>query len=215
MMRLARHDALERRDVGDLTLAILLFDDVEVLDFAGPFEVFSVTAGFLEGRTLEVSTVAESHGEIRALGGLTVRPDRTTTETPPPNVLVVPGGDGTRREMDNRDLVAWVKDVHDSADVILSVCSGARILARAGLLDGLPVTTHHQVIGHLRELAPRARVKPGVRYIDAGRIVTSGGISAGIDASFHVVTRLFGRDVARAAANYMEYDWRPVAASRT
>lgn len=200
--------------MGDLTLAILLFDDVEVLDFAGPFEVFSVTAGLLEERRLTVSTVTESQGEIRALGGLAVRPERNMKDTPCPDVLVVPGGDGTRREMDNTDLVDWVRTVHDSAELIMSVCSGARILARAGLLDGLRVTTHHQVIAHLRELAPRARVEPGVRYIDTGRIVTTGGISAGIDASFHVVTRLFGEDVARAAAAYMEYDWKRASGLR-
>lgn len=190
-------------------VAILLFDDVEVLDFAGPFEVFSVAAELLnDHRELRVVTVAESPGEIRAIGGLRIRPERTIAELTGPDVLVVPGGDGTRREMYNESLLRWVTTVHGRAGLTLSVCSGARLLARAGLLDGLRVTTHHQVLEHLRELAPAAFVESNPRYIDAGRIVTTGGISAGIDGAFHVVARFWGEDAARATAAYMEYDRR-------
>lgn len=190
-----------------MTAAILLFDDVEVLDFAGPFEVFSVAADILGGERLRVLTVAESAGEVRAIGGLRVRPECAIADVATPEIVVVPGGDGTRREMENRTLVQWLREAHEGADLVLSVCSGARLLARAGLLDGLRVTTHHQVVEHLRELAPAAIVEPGRRYVDAGKIVTTGGISAGIDGAFYVVARLWGRDVARAAADYMEYDW--------
>lgn len=190
-----------------MTVAILLFDDVEVLDFAGPFEVFSVAADLLGGEEPRVLTVAESEREIRAIGGLRVRPECAISDVTTPEVLVVPGGDGTRREMENRTLVRWLREAHDGADVVLSVCSGARLLARAGLLDGRRVTTHHQVVEHLRELAPAAIVEPTRRYIDAGKIVTTGGISAGIDGAFYVVARLWGRDVARATSDYMEYDW--------
>lgn len=188
-------------------VVILLFDDVEVLDFAGPFEVFSVAAGFLPERRITVHTAGREGGVVRALGGLEVIAGYTLAEAPTPDILVLPGGDGSRREMDSAATVDWVRDVHRHAEVVMSVCSGARILARAGLLEGLRVTTHHEVIDHLRELAPTAEVDPGARFIDNGSIVTTGGISAGIDGSFHVVARLFGEDAARRTAEYMEYDW--------
>lgn len=190
-------------------VAILLFDDVEVLDFAGPFEVFSVTSERIGTDRLRVFTVAETDGVVRTIGGLTILPKHSFELSPAPDILIVPGGTGSRREMDNLALVAWVKRVHRDAELVMSVCSGARILARAGLLDGIPVTTHHEVTDHLRELAPAAHVDPTRRYIDAGRIITTGGISAGIDGSFHVVVRLFGYETARGVAEYMEYDWRP------
>lgn len=190
-------------------VGILLFDDVEVLDFAGPFEVFSVASERVGTDRLRVFTVAESDRVVRAIGGLAVQPAHTLDSSPDPDILVVPGGNGSRREMDNPVLVAWVNRVYRNAELVMSVCSGARILARAGLLDGLPVTTHHEVIEHLRELAPLAQVDPTRRFIDAGRIITTGGISAGIDGSFHVVARRFGEEVAKQVAAYMEYDWRP------
>ncbi|MFW6089008.1 MAG: DJ-1/PfpI family protein, partial [Gemmatimonadota bacterium] len=142
------------------------------------------------------------------IGGLRVRPERRLADVAAPEIVVVPGGDGTRREMENRALLRWLREAHEGVEVMLSVCSGARLLARAGLLDGLRVTTHHQVVDHLRELAPAAIVEPTRRYIDAGKIVTTGGISAGIDGAFHVVERLWGPDIARATAAYMEYDRR-------
>jgi hypothetical protein len=120
-----------------------------------------------------------------------------------------PGGTGSRRQMDNPAILDWVRRFWERAEVVMSVCSGARILARAGLLGGLPVTTHYQVVPHLRELVPDAEVQPEWRFIDTGRIITTGGISAGIDGSLHVVARLLGGETARRTAAYMEYDWRP------
>lgn len=190
-----------------MNIAILLFDDVEVLDFAGPFEVFSVAAGLLPEGRVPVFTIAQAERPVRAIGGLRVLPDHTLASAPTPDVLVVPGGNGTRREMENAELVEWVKGVYGRAALVMSVCSGARILAKAGLLDGLRVTTHHEVIDHLRELAPEADVDAGSRFVDAGRILTTGGISAGIDGSFHVVARFFDQDLASRTAAYMEYPW--------
>lgn len=187
---------------------VLLYDRVEVLDFAGPFEVFSVASELVGADRLRVATVSERGDPVRTIGGLTVRPTHALEDGPAPDILVVPGGDGSRREMDNSALIEWVTAAYGDAEIVLSVCSGARILAKAGLLDGLSVTTHHQVTEHLRELAPEALVDPGPRFIDTGRIVTTGGISAGIDGAFHVVARLFGEDTARDVATYMEYDWR-------
>jgi len=189
------------------SVAIVMFDGVEVLDFAGPFEVFSVTAEMAGGAHFRLYLVAEEERPIRAVNGLRVLPDIAIASAPLPDVLIVPGGAGTRAEMDNPHLMSWVTEAARAAELVLSICSGARILARAGLLDGIPATTHHQVIEHVRELAPTAEVLPDERVVDAGRIVTTGGISAGIDGSFHVVQRLLGDDVASATARYMEYDW--------
>lgn len=195
------------------TVAILLYDDVEVLDFAGPFEVFAVTSELNDFEPFRVVTVAETLDPVRAVNGLRVLPDAVLADEPSPDVLVVPGGAGSRRAMDVPAVVEWVREGHGRAEVVLSVCSGARILARAGLLDGLPVVTHHGVVDHLRELAPAAEVRTGERFIDTGRVVTTGGISAGIDGSFYVVARLLGDDVAARTAAYMEYDWRPAVAA--
>lgn len=189
-------------------VAILLYDDVEVLDFAGPFEVFTVTAQLNEGRHFRVSLVAEHDRPIRAVNGLRVLPDATFDADPLVDILIIPGGSGSREEMDNPRLMRWVQSAEKRAELTLSVCSGARILARAGLLRGIAATTHHEVLDHLRELEPHADVRENERVVDAGRIVTTGGISAGIDGSFHVVHKLLGDEAARRTARYMEYDWK-------
>lgn len=195
-------------------VAILVFEDAEVLDFAGPFEVFSVTSELNNYEPFSVFLVAEEARPIRAVNGLTVVPNHDFSTTPEPHILVVAGGGGSRREMEDERLLQWVRSVSQGAELVMSVCSGARILARAGLLSGLPVTTHHEVLDHLRELAPDADVRSDQRFIDTGRVITTGGISAGIDGSFHVVERLLGQEVAVRTARYMEYDWpRPVAAA--
>lgn len=190
-------------------VATLIYDDAEVLDFAGPFEVFSVTAELAGGRHFDVSIVGEEARIVRAVGGLQVLPHHALVDAPRPDVLVVSGGDGSRRAMTSEPLLGWLAGAAASAEVVLSVCSGSRLLARLGLLDGLEVTTHHEVFEHLRELAPRANLRPDRRVTDNGRIVTTGGISAGIDGAFHVVARLLGTDTALATARYMEYDWEP------
>lgn len=195
------------------TVGILLFDDVEVLDFAGPFEVFSV-AGRRDGLELfRVLTVAEAPRPILTRGGLSVNPHHDLEDAPPLDLLVVPGGFGTRREMHNERLVAWVRERVAGAEATLSVCTGALILGRAGLLDGKDVTTHHGALDLLRETAPAARVHPDRRVLDNGALVVAAGISAGIDAALHLVGRLHGVQVARETARYMEYDWREPAAA--
>lgn len=197
------------------TVAILVYDDVEVLDFAGPFEVFSVTSERNDHAPFDVWLVGEGDGPIRARNGLRVLSDHTFDTSPAVDILVVPGGAGSRREMRNRKLIGWVNEMSERAELVLSVCSGARILAAAGLLSGIPATTHHEVLDDLRDLAPDADVRADERVVDAGKIVTTGGISAGIDGSFHVVDRLLGTATALRTARYMEYDWRPAVSSRT
>jgi transcriptional regulator GlxA family with amidase domain len=189
-------------------VAVLLFDDVEVLDFAGPFEVFGVTGKRDNATPFEVATVAERAGEINARNGLTVTPRYSFADCPPPDVLVVPGGYGTRREMHNERVIAWIRAQAPTAEVIFSVCTGALLLAQAGLLDGIEVTTHHGALDLLASTAPDTIVRSDRRFIDNGSVITSAGVAAGIDASLHVVARLLGEPQARETAEYMEYDWR-------
>lgn len=187
---------------------VLLFDEVEVLDFAGPFEVFGVT-GLRNGPApFHVETVGLTGAPIRARNGLDVQPSLALNDAGRCDVLVLPGGYGTRREMDNEELLAWIRRQAEGATVVLSVCTGALLLARAGLLDGLDATTHHVAFDELAAASPSTHVHRGRRFVDNGHIVTSAGISAGIDASLHVVARLLGREAARETASYMEYDWR-------
>ena len=190
-------------------LAILIYDDAEVLDFAGPFEVFSVTAELNNYRHFNVYIVAESQEPVRAINGMRVVPDFSINTAPPADILVIAGGSGSRQAMLRKPLLDWLTTAVDQTEITMSVCSGARLLAVIGELNGLEVTTHHQVFDHLAELAPEATLCPGRRFVDTGKIITTGGISAGIDASFHVVSRLLGDNLALKTAEYMEYDWTP------
>jgi len=189
------------------TVAILLFDDVEVLDFAGPFEVFSVTDELADYQLFHVQTVAIARESVRARNGLQVVPDHTLETAPAPDILIVPGGSGSRALLDQTAVLDWIRHQAKRAELVASVCTGARLLARAGLLDGWSVTTHHENLTELAALAPAATVVADRRFIDHGRIATSAGISAGIDLSLHLVARLHGRAVAERTARYMEYRW--------
>jgi transcriptional regulator GlxA family with amidase domain len=190
-----------------LRVCILIFDDVEVLDFCGPFEVFSVTGGRQGLAPFEVCTVAEEVKPIKARGGLSVNPAYSFENCPRSDILLIPGGPGTRRELNNQKLLCWIKTRADDAHLVLSVCSGALLLARAGLLDGLTATTHHGALDELRVINPNGRIDHSRRFVDNGRIIVSGGISAGIDMTLHVVARLLGTDQALETAKYMEYNW--------
>jgi len=184
------------------TVSILLFDEVELLDFAGPFEVFSVAG---RDGAFDVQTVAETTTPIRTRGGLTVTPHGVLDEMPAADVLVIPGGQGARTAMRREAVLDWVRTGAETAEIVLSVCTGAFILARVGLLGGCTVTTHHSVLDRLAELAPDAAVVDDQRFVDNGAIVTAAGISAGIDAALHVVERLCGSAHAAATARHMEY----------
>lgn len=190
-------------------VAVLLFDDVEVLDFAGPFEVFSV-AGRRDGLDpFHVYTVAEAARPVLARNELSVNPRYTIQNCPPPAILVVPGGFGTRREMHNSVVLEWIERVAATNEITFSVCTGALLLGRAGLLDGQRATTHFGALRELEQAAPLATVAANVKVVDNGRIVTSAGISAGIEAALHLVGRLMGMEHAIETARYMEYDWEP------
>jgi transcriptional regulator GlxA family with amidase domain len=180
------------------TVHLVLWEGVELLDFAGPGQVFA-TAGY------RVRAVAARPGAIVSQGFLRVEPDGILGDGDPPDLLVVPGG-GSERAVADALLVEGVRRRAAEAGVVLSVCTGALVLAAAGLLDGLEATTWHGAFDRLRAAAPGARVREGVRFVDNGRIVTSAGVSAGIDAALHLVGRLDGPERARAVARYMEYD---------
>lgn len=183
-----------------------MFDGVEVLDFAGPFEVFGV-AGI--GLSLyQVFTVAETARPVMAKNMLSINPDHTFDSMPHADVLVIPGGYGTRRERRNPAVLRFIRDKAAEAHVVLSVCSGALLLAKAGLLKGLHATTHHGALSELLEDEPDCHLCPGARVVDNGKLVLSAGISTGIEAALYTVAKHHGLELARATAHYMEYDWR-------
>ncbi|RMF79748.1 MAG: DJ-1/PfpI family protein [Chloroflexi bacterium] len=193
-------------------VAILIFNQVEVLDFAGPLEVFGVTASYNDPPPFRVYTVAETAAPITARQGLSVNPNYAITNCPLPDIIIVPGGRGVRTEVDNSVLIDWIRAQHERTELTLSVCTGAWMLAKVGALDGLSATTHHAGYDRLAELAPNTTLMPGERFVDNGKVVTSAGVSAGIDMSLHIVARLLGDDVALATATVMEYEyWQPVA----
>ncbi len=188
-----------------MNVGIFIFDDAEVLDFAGPFEVFSITAQIAE-KPLQVFTIGNRAGVIRAVNGLKVQPDYTIDDHPPVDILIIAGGQGTRPLLEEPQTLNWLSDAYAQASVVLSICSAARLFAKLGLLDGRPFCTHHQVYEHVQSLAPRAIATPGGRYIQTSeKLFTSGGISAGIDLSFHIIEKLFGTETANEVAGYMEY----------
>lgn len=191
-------------------VAILIFDDAEVLDFCGPFEVFSVT-GQRDGgeHPFRVYTVAEKAGPVRARNGLSINPAYTIADCPQPDLLLIPGGQGTRTQIHNETLINWVKEQAGRVELLLSVCTGALVLARAGLLEGLSATTHFQAFDELKALAPNTTLCPADRYVDNGKIVLSAGVSAGIDMALYVVARLFGEEQANETARHMQYDYWP------
>jgi len=189
-------------------VAILIFDAVEVLDFCGPFEVFSVCGRRDNSNPFNVYTVAEK-SPVVARNDLSVNPHYLLSSCPPPDLLIIPGGFGTRTEIHNPTLIDWIKQIYPTTEHVLSVCTGALLLAKASLIDGLKATTHHDALDLLSKHAPNTEIIENQRFVDNGKLIFSGGISAGIDASFHLLEKLLGTDIARETANYMEYNWKP------
>lgn len=200
-------------------VGILIFDDVEVLDFAGPFEVFSRTRtepGPASRRSDEaapfnVFTVAQTADHVTATGGLTILPRCTFMDAPRIDLLVVPGGFGTRALLNDAETVEWIRKVADRARLTTSVCTGSLLLAKAGLLEGRRATTHWSALDRLAEIGAGQGagidVDARARFVDDG-MITSAGVAAGIDMAFAVVERICGREVAVETARYIDYPLR-------
>ena len=186
-----------------VTVAVLLFDGAEIIDYAGPWEAFG-EAGF------KVFTVAENSKPIAATFGQKIVPDHTFTDCPPADILLVPGG-GVRHAVANGALIKWVQNQAQKSEHVMSVCTGAFILAKAGLLDGLSATTIAHALDDLAQAAPKTKVVSDRRYVDNGKIITTAGLSAGIDGAFHLIAKLKSTGAAEALALGMEYQWDPEA----
>jgi len=194
----------------DKRVGILIFPAVEVLDFCGPYEVFSVTRLHEDRRReesspFEVLLVAQSGEPVVATGGLRVIPDVTLETCPPLDILVVPGGWGTRTEISNQRLLTWISERAKQVETLTSVCTGAMLLGQAGLLDGRRATTHWGSLDRMRQSFPAVTVEDKLHVVEDGHVLTSAGISAGIDMALRVVARYFGEAVGRATARHMEY----------
>jgi transcriptional regulator GlxA family with amidase domain len=190
------------------TVAILAFDDMEVLDFAGPYEVFNVAGELGEGSPFTVFSVGLTEAPAVGRGGFTVTPTYSLDDAPPPDVLVVPGGAGTRPLLADERLLAWLRERAAEVEVLLSVCTGALLLGAAGLLERRSATTHHDAFEELAALSPTTQVVRGQRFVRSGeRIVTSAGVSAGVDASLYVVQHLTGRETRERTVSEMEWMW--------
>lgn len=195
------------------TVGILIFDEVEVLDFCGPFEVFSIArrpdGNSDEGRLFSALTIAEENRVIRCRGGLLAQPHHTIDDHPPLDILLVPGGQGTRSARLNSRLLDWIVAQDRQTELTTSVCTGAFLLAERGILDGRRATTHWASVDWMREQYPAVSMLDDVRFVDEGHVVTSAGVSAGIDMALHVVSRLHGPETAAWTARRMEYDAWP------
>ncbi|PFU35330.1 AraC family transcriptional regulator [Bacillus cereus] len=188
------------------SVGIFLFNEVEVLDFAGPFEVFSITKVH-EEKSFTVYTVSQNGEMITARNGLKVKPDYSIEDLPPVDILIIPGGKGAREnEVKNDIVINWVRQQMKEVKLMTSVCTGALLLAKAGLLEGLKATTHWASIQTFKKDFPNVEVMENVKFVDEGHIITSAGISAGINMSFHIVKNLLGVEIAEETAKNMEYD---------
>ena len=203
--------AASRAEFHTLRVGIVVYEGVEVLDFTGPAEVFA-SAGHslqIEGRRLfEVVTVAPKKDAVLAHGGVTVMPCYAIADVPKLDVIVIPGGETGSLDRD-KAFQEWLRKAAADARIVMSVCNGAFVLADLGLLDGLEATTFHGAIGFLKNGYPKTKVLPGRRVVDNGHVITTGGVSCGIDGALHVVARLGGRKLADDVANYIEYRWQP------
>ena len=198
---------MEKKRVG-----IVLFDKIEVLDFCGPFEVFSSVRLNEDRRReepspFEVLLVAERSEPVITTGGMKVIPSYTFENCPKLEILMVPGGWGTRKELSNQVLLDWLRTRAAEVELLTSVCTGSMVLGHAGLLDGLRATTHWRSLDWMRDSFPSVTVEYDKHYVADGDVFTSAGISAGIDMTLKIVARYCGEDIARATTKHMEYPY--------
>jgi len=185
-----------------LNVAIFVFPVVQTIDFAGPYEVFS-QAG------TNVYTVAAGLDPIQTAAGLTITPKYTFENAPKTDVLVLPGGDGVTGQLANPVVMNWIRETAKSASQTLTVCTGAFLAGRAGLLDGLSATTFYGALDSLPEYAPRTKIVWDKKYVDGGKIITTAGLSSGVEGSLYTVSKLLGMGQAQSIALHIEYNWNP------
>lgn len=189
------------------TIGVLIFDGAEELDFVGPWEVFTMAAKARDD--IRVVTIAERNGPVACAKGMRVLPDHTLADAPALDVVLVPGGIGTRREVDNPVLIGWLREIAPRLGWITSVCTGALLLCEAGFASGRRVTTHWAFVEDLRKRYPDVEVLAGVRYVRDGNLCTAAGVSAGIDLALWLTGQIWGIDTARRTQRAMEYDPAP------
>ncbi len=187
-------------------VAILVFDDVEILDFAGPYEVFNDASEITHPTAFNVYNLGISHSPIIGRGKFTVTPRYSIDDCPQADILIVPGGFGTRPLLKHEKLIQWIAGQSERVEVLMSVCTGALLLAQAGLLKNCPATTHHGAFEHLQQLSPSTKVITDQRFVQSSDwIYTSGGISAGIDLSLYLIEKLAGAELRAQIIEEMEY----------
>ena len=190
-------------------IAVALFDGAEELDFAGPWEVLAAWATQWPDDGIEVFTVARSTEPVSCAKGMRVLPEQTWESAPPIDVLVYPGGVGTRRDLSDPATLDWLRGLEGDGTLMTSVCTGALVFAAAGLLRDRPATTWWGALDRLAELDPSLEVRPDDRFVDSGEVVTAAGVSAGIDMALHLVARLHSVERAREVRRYIQYDPEP------
>jgi transcriptional regulator GlxA family with amidase domain len=192
-----------------LNIGVAVFEDSEELDWAGPWEVLSAWASGWPGDGVEVFTVADSGEPVQCAKGLRVLADHTWETAPALDVLVFPGGRGTRAQLGDESVRARMRELAGRGTLMTSVCTGSLVYADAGLLDGLPATTHWGSLEALGRLGEGVEVRPDDRFVDTGQVITAAGVSAGIDMALHLVARLHSPDRARDVRRYIQYDPQP------
>jgi transcriptional regulator GlxA family with amidase domain len=191
---------------GSINVAFVISEGATVIDFTGPWEVFQDVMVPSRGTSHEdqmpfrLFTVADRAQPVRATGGLRITPDHSVDDAPAPHVIVVPAMRASAR------VLAWLRAQSPRADLTMSVCTGAFVLARAGLLAGRPATTHHEFLDEFAREFPDVKVERGKRYVESGKVATAAGLTSGIDLALRVVERYFGPEVAETTARYMEYE---------
>ncbi|MGH2700650.1 MAG: DJ-1/PfpI family protein [Actinomycetota bacterium] len=190
-------------------IGVFIFDGAEELDWVGPWEVLSAWAQQHPDDDVEVFTVARETEAITCAKGLRAVPDFSWETAPPIDVLVYPGGSGTRPQLSDDVILGWVRKTAETAELMTSVCTGALVYAAAGLLDSRPATTHWGSLDRLAELGSGIEVRPDDRFVDDGTIITAAGVSAGIDMALHLVARLHSTERARQVRRYIQYDPAP------
>jgi len=201
-MKLMAQDEANARRKDRMSVAILLFDGVQIIDYTGPYEVFG------QGGIFDVYTVSETGAPLMTAMGMHVTPAHSFVDTPKPDILIVPGGH-VQGPIDSATTIDWIRKTGENATYVMSVCNGAFILAKAGLLDGKSATTFYGMIDDLAQAAPHTKVVRDQRWVDNGKVITTAGLSSGIDGSLHLISKVRGMARAKAVALNLEYDWDP------